>query len=213
MLHNAFFQGNWPPPPRNANNVERYTFVTLFSGKLTHTHPTALRNTWMAPVLCYLVLSYLVLSYLVLSYLVLSYLVLSYLVLSYLVLSYLVLSYLVLSYLVLSYLVLSYLVLSYLVLSYPSNKPCASGYLTTSKIAVRKESKRLSRRNIALAVPDVFWTNRGDKGSSGRRFELNISRLEIALILNELRSVPSCSCRLIPSKKTQPVMTPVVWNR
>ena len=38
------------PPPRNANNVEYYTFVTLFFGKLdTPPPPTALRNTWMAP--------------------------------------------------------------------------------------------------------------------------------------------------------------------
>ena len=32
------------PPPRNANNVEPYTFVTLFSGK-ADTPLTALRNT------------------------------------------------------------------------------------------------------------------------------------------------------------------------
>ena len=39
------------PPPRNANNVEPYTFVTLFSGNFTHLNPPpiALRNTWMAP--------------------------------------------------------------------------------------------------------------------------------------------------------------------
>ena len=39
------------PPPRNANNVEYYTFVTLFFGKLDTPPPppTALRNTWMAP--------------------------------------------------------------------------------------------------------------------------------------------------------------------
>ena len=38
------------PPPRNANNVEPYTFVTLFSGKAdTPPTPTALRNTWMGP--------------------------------------------------------------------------------------------------------------------------------------------------------------------
>ena len=37
-------------PPRNANNVEPYTFVTLFSGESdTPPPPTALRNTWMAP--------------------------------------------------------------------------------------------------------------------------------------------------------------------
>ena len=29
----TFFPGNLTPPPRNANNVEPYTFVTLFSGK------------------------------------------------------------------------------------------------------------------------------------------------------------------------------------
>ena len=35
------------PPPRNANNTEHYTFITLFSRKSDP--PTALRNTWMAP--------------------------------------------------------------------------------------------------------------------------------------------------------------------
>ena len=40
------------PPPRNANNIELYMFVTLFSGNLTHPTPTALRNTCMAPYLC-----------------------------------------------------------------------------------------------------------------------------------------------------------------
>ena len=31
VLRNAFFSGNWTTthPPRNANNVEPYTFVTL----------------------------------------------------------------------------------------------------------------------------------------------------------------------------------------
>ena len=40
------------PPPCNANNVEPYTFVTLFSGKADTPPqpPTALRNTWMAPM-------------------------------------------------------------------------------------------------------------------------------------------------------------------
>ena len=37
------------PPPRNANNVEPYTFVTLFSRKFDTPSPSALRNTWMAP--------------------------------------------------------------------------------------------------------------------------------------------------------------------
>ena len=38
------------PPPRNANNIEHYTFVTLFSGKSdTPPPPSALRNTWIAP--------------------------------------------------------------------------------------------------------------------------------------------------------------------
>ena len=36
-------------PPRNANNVELYTFGTLFSGKADTPHPVALRNTWMSP--------------------------------------------------------------------------------------------------------------------------------------------------------------------
>ena len=42
VLCNAFFQGILPPPtPRNAaNNVEPYTFVTLFSGKADTPHPT-----------------------------------------------------------------------------------------------------------------------------------------------------------------------------
>ena len=39
------------PPPRNANNVEHYTLVTLFSRKIWHPPPpSALRNTWMAPL-------------------------------------------------------------------------------------------------------------------------------------------------------------------
>ena len=39
MLRNSFFQGIWPPPtPRNANNVEPYTFVMLFSGKADNPH-------------------------------------------------------------------------------------------------------------------------------------------------------------------------------
>ena len=34
------------PPPRNANNIEPYTFVTLFPGKFdTRPPPSALRNT------------------------------------------------------------------------------------------------------------------------------------------------------------------------
>ena len=39
------------PPPRNANNIEPYTFVTLFPGKCETPPPppSALRNTWMAP--------------------------------------------------------------------------------------------------------------------------------------------------------------------
>ena len=39
-------------PPRNTNNVEPYTFLTLFSGNAETPHsppPMALRNTWMAP--------------------------------------------------------------------------------------------------------------------------------------------------------------------
>ena len=39
VLRNAFFLKIGPPPtPRNANNVEPYTFITLFSGKF-HTPP------------------------------------------------------------------------------------------------------------------------------------------------------------------------------
>ena len=39
------------PPPHNANNVEPYTFVTLFHGTFDTPPPppSALRNTWMAP--------------------------------------------------------------------------------------------------------------------------------------------------------------------
>ena len=42
------------PPPRNANNIEHYTFVMLFPENRTPPPPTkpppsALRNTWMAP--------------------------------------------------------------------------------------------------------------------------------------------------------------------
>ena len=51
VLHNAIFWKLDPhPPPRNANNIEHYTFVTLFSRKSdTPLPPSALRNTWMAP--------------------------------------------------------------------------------------------------------------------------------------------------------------------
>ena len=37
------------PPPRNANNIEPYTFVTLLTRKINPPSPPALRNTWMAP--------------------------------------------------------------------------------------------------------------------------------------------------------------------
>ena len=44
-----FWKFDTHPPPRNANNVEPYIFVTLFSGKSDILPPpTALRNTWMA---------------------------------------------------------------------------------------------------------------------------------------------------------------------
>ena len=45
----TLFSGNLIKP-HNANNVEPYIFVTLFSGK-SDTLPlrTTLRNTWMAP--------------------------------------------------------------------------------------------------------------------------------------------------------------------
>ena len=50
MLRNAFSCKIDPhPPPRNANNVELYTFVTLFSWKADTPTPTGLCNTWMAP--------------------------------------------------------------------------------------------------------------------------------------------------------------------
>ena len=38
------------PPPHNANNIEHYTFVTLFPENMTPPPPpSALRNTWIAP--------------------------------------------------------------------------------------------------------------------------------------------------------------------
>ena len=50
VLRNAFIQRIWPhPPPSNANNVDPYTFVTLFSGKADTPHPMVIHNTWMAP--------------------------------------------------------------------------------------------------------------------------------------------------------------------
>ena len=50
VLRNAIFLEIGPPLPRNANNIEHYTFVTLFSRKSdTPPPPSALRNTWMAP--------------------------------------------------------------------------------------------------------------------------------------------------------------------
>ena len=40
VLRNVFFWKLDPhPPPRNANNVEPYTFVTLFSGTFDNPHP------------------------------------------------------------------------------------------------------------------------------------------------------------------------------
>ena len=40
MLRNAFFWKLDPhPPPRNANNIEPYTFVSLFPGKSDTPHP------------------------------------------------------------------------------------------------------------------------------------------------------------------------------
>ena len=41
MLRNAFSPWKLDPhtPPRNANNIEPYTFVTLFSGKFDTPHP------------------------------------------------------------------------------------------------------------------------------------------------------------------------------
>ena len=48
VLRNAFFR-KWDPHPlpRNANNIESYTFVTIFSGKFNTRYPSALRNTWI----------------------------------------------------------------------------------------------------------------------------------------------------------------------
>ena len=41
-----FWKLNPHPPPRNANNIEHYTFVTLFFQKIRHPPPpSALRNT------------------------------------------------------------------------------------------------------------------------------------------------------------------------
>ena len=52
------------PLPSNANNIQPYTFVTLFSGKASTPTPTALHNTWMAPnTECILGLLILVLSH------------------------------------------------------------------------------------------------------------------------------------------------------
>ena len=39
MLRNAIFLEIGPPPPHNANNIEHYTFVTLFSRKSDPPHP------------------------------------------------------------------------------------------------------------------------------------------------------------------------------
>ena len=40
VLRSFFFWKCDPhPPPRNANNVEQYTFVTIFAGYLTPSHP------------------------------------------------------------------------------------------------------------------------------------------------------------------------------
>ena len=39
VLRNAIFLEIGPPPPRNANNIEHYTFVTLFSRKSDTPHP------------------------------------------------------------------------------------------------------------------------------------------------------------------------------
>ena len=47
---NAFFLEIGPNHPLvTLNNVETYTFVTLFSGKVDTPPPSVLRNTWMAP--------------------------------------------------------------------------------------------------------------------------------------------------------------------
>ena len=52
------------PPPSNANNIQPYTFVTLFSRKAYTPTPTALQNTLMAPnTECILGLLILVLSH------------------------------------------------------------------------------------------------------------------------------------------------------
>ena len=46
-----FFLEIWHPPPRNANDVEPYIFVTIVSWKSYNLPPpTVLRNTWMAPL-------------------------------------------------------------------------------------------------------------------------------------------------------------------
>ena len=34
----TLFSGNWTPTPRNGNNVEPYTFVTLSTGNFTPSH-------------------------------------------------------------------------------------------------------------------------------------------------------------------------------
>ena len=55
LLRNAIFLEIGPPPtPRNANNIEHDTFVTLFFQKnQTPPPPSALRNTWRAPYLVF----------------------------------------------------------------------------------------------------------------------------------------------------------------
>ena len=45
----VFWKLDSHPPPRNANNIEPYTFVKLFPGKVDTPTPPELRNTWMAP--------------------------------------------------------------------------------------------------------------------------------------------------------------------
>ena len=51
VLRNTFFLGIWLHP-RNANNVEPHTSVTLSSRKAdTHPPPTALCNTWMVTII------------------------------------------------------------------------------------------------------------------------------------------------------------------
>ena len=47
LLNSFSWKIHTHPPPRNANNIEPYTFVTLFPGKLYT--PTVLLNTSMAP--------------------------------------------------------------------------------------------------------------------------------------------------------------------